>query len=377
MLPARFHLILSFILSSNSDTISAILLSYFYSLNAIIDSSKNQGNMQSSGGDNQKLPNYPGRPFSPFAAAPPRSTTPFASSGPIVGPDMSSYQPQIPTPGPGVAPPSHNLMGYGPSRQVATPGSVVSGVQSPPHHIRSPSSPTQVSTFPSGPYPRMPPSFAPNSQFQSPPFAPNAQVQIPPPVGTRPPPPFQPTFPLPGPPQANVPAYLSIAPRVSSPLQPIDPSFPILRAGSQPHLPPNMAPPAPVAFPPNVDPRGVQFGSGPPSSGALQSLYEEFQSMSIGSTAGSIEGGIDLNSLPRPLDISTESTTVIDTHPLNCHPRYLRLTTHAIPNSQSLLSRWHLPIGAVVHPLAESPDGVGYTMSVIYYLFSCALVFHQ
>ncbi|KAI9071392.1 hypothetical protein K1719_046636 [Acacia pycnantha] len=42
---------------------------------------------------------------------------------------------------------------------------------------------------------------------------------------------------------------------------------------------------------------------------------------------------------------------------MNCNPRYLRLTTSAIPSSQSLASRWHLPLGAVVCPLAEAPDG--------------------
>ncbi|MBA0833154.1 hypothetical protein Goarm_017490 [Gossypium armourianum] len=44
-------------------------------------------------------------------------------------------------------------------------------------------------------------------------------------------------------------------------------------------------------------------------------------------------------------------------YPMNCNPRYLRLTTSGIPSSQSLASRWHLTLGAVVCPLAEDPEG--------------------
>ncbi|XP_039014047.1 protein transport protein Sec24-like At3g07100 [Hibiscus syriacus] len=44
-------------------------------------------------------------------------------------------------------------------------------------------------------------------------------------------------------------------------------------------------------------------------------------------------------------------------YPMNCDPRYLLLTTTAIPNSQSLVSRWHLPLGAVVCPFAKAPEG--------------------
>jgi protein transport protein SEC24 len=98
--------------------------------------------------------------------------------------------------------------------------------------------------------------------------------------------------------------------------------------------------------------------AGPPFGGTLQSLVEDFQSLSLSSVPGSPDPGVDIKGLPRPLDGDEEPVKVLETYPLNCHPRYFRLTTHAIPASQSLFNRWHLPLGAVVHPLAESPDGV-------------------
>lgn len=121
-------------------------------------------------------------------------------------------------------------------------------------------------------------------------------------------------------------------------------------------------------MPPSLPATGVPSGftsreqmqypnAGPPIGGTVQGLVEDFQSLSVGSVPGSLDAGIDPKSLPRPLDGDREPTSILETYPLNCHPRFLRLTTHAIPTSQSLLSRWHLPLGAVVHPLAEAPDG--------------------
>ncbi|PKA51992.1 Protein transport protein Sec24-like [Apostasia shenzhenica] len=97
----------------------------------------------------------------------------------------------------------------------------------------------------------------------------------------------------------------------------------------------------------------------PPLGSSLQGLVEEFQSISLASTPGSLDPGLDARSLPRPLDnYYEEPISIREKYPLNCHPRYLRLTTHAIPSSQSLLARWHLPLGIVVHPLAELSEEV-------------------
>ena len=98
-------------------------------------------------------------------------------------------------------------------------------------------------------------------------------------------------------------------------------------------------------------------GTGPPL-GSIQGLAEDFNSLSIGSIPGSIEAGVDPKALPRPLNSDEEPKFVSEMYPMNCDQRYLRFTTSAIPSSQSLVSRWHLPLGAIVCPLAEAPIGV-------------------
>ncbi|KAJ3703215.1 hypothetical protein LUZ61_006920 [Rhynchospora tenuis] len=120
-----------------------------------------------------------------------------------------------------------------------------------------------------------------------------------------------------------------------------------------PHSGATMTAPPQVQFPS----MGPQVGPPIGSTGAIHSLVEEFQSLSVGAAPGSIDSGVDVKTLPRPLQGDEEPTRVLESYPLNCHPRYFRLTTHALPNSQSLHARWHLPLGAVVHPLAESPNG--------------------
>ncbi|KAF8396200.1 hypothetical protein HHK36_017813 [Tetracentron sinense] len=117
-------------------------------------------------------------------------------------------------------------------------------------------------------------------------------------------------------------------------------------------------PPPPLAAPVGLNSMEQMHhpSTGPPI-GALQGLVEEFSSLSLGSVPGSIVPGIDSKALPRPLEGDVGPNSFVKMFPLNCDPRNLRLTTSAIPNSQSLLSRWHLPLGAVVHPLAEAPDG--------------------
>lgn len=90
----------------------------------------------------------------------------------------------------------------------------------------------------------------------------------------------------------------------------------------------------------------------------MAGLVEDFSSLSIGSVPGSFDAGLDTKVLPRPLEGDVEPNSFAQMYPMNCNSRYLRLTTSAIPNSQSLVSRWHLPLGAVVCPLAEAPEGV-------------------
>lgn len=100
-----------------------------------------------------------------------------------------------------------------------------------------------------------------------------------------------------------------------------------------------------------------------PHLGVSQGLIEDFSSLSLASVPGSLDPGLDAKALPRPLDGDVEPRGYTDMYPLNCNSRYLRLTTSAIPNSQSLVSRWHLPLGAVVCPLADAPIGVSINYS--------------
>ncbi|KAG6426907.1 hypothetical protein SASPL_111146 [Salvia splendens] len=97
-------------------------------------------------------------------------------------------------------------------------------------------------------------------------------------------------------------------------------------------------------------------GIAPPTANA-QGLAEDFSSLSLGSAPGSFDTGLDAEALPRPLDGDVELKSFAEMYPMNCSSTFLRLTTSGIPNSQSLASRWHLSLGAVVCPLAEAPAG--------------------
>lgn len=98
-------------------------------------------------------------------------------------------------------------------------------------------------------------------------------------------------------------------------------------------------------------------GIAPPTA-TSQGLAEDFNSLSLGSAPGSFDTGVDAEALPRPLDGDVERKHFADMYHMNCSSKFLRLTTSGIPNSQSLASRWHLSLGAVVCPLAEAPAGV-------------------
>lgn len=96
--------------------------------------------------------------------------------------------------------------------------------------------------------------------------------------------------------------------------------------------------------------------SAPPTT-AMQNLIEDFSSLSMATVPGSMDPGLDSKALPRPLEGDVEPSAFTEAYPMNCNPKYFRLTTSGIPNSQSLASRWHLPLGAVVCPLAKAPEG--------------------
>lgn len=352
--------------------------------------------MQPIGNDQSRRPALPGRPVSPFAAVTPHTrsppsfpgtipssqslgasqSAPPAYSGSVISsqpPPSSGFGYQVPYRPPsqtGNSPqfPSHQLppssqVGYAPqylpssAQNFRPPHVAQTPLSSVPHHIP----PTMQSSFP--PPPRFPPS--PSVVHSSPP--PPFRTHVPEvPTASEPHTTHSKNLvpPLPqSQPGTNIPPSLSSG--YSLPPSSLDTSYSARRAFHMQAYQSNPPSQVPYAF--NAS-QGLssreQFphpSAGPPlGSSTLQGLVEEFQSLSLKSVPGSVDPGIDIYSLPRPLD-DVEPTKMAEAYPLNCHPRYLRLTTHAMPNSQSLLSRWHLPIGAVVHPLAKAPDGVSYS----------------
>ncbi|PON98273.1 Sec23/Sec [Trema orientale] len=319
----------------------------------------------------------------PTAPSAPQSTTPFSSSGPVVGSESPGFRPVPP-----VAPQTYipEASGFRPA---------------PPARFNDPSVPPPPTSYAppnAGPLPRFPTAQLSSTQpppsrapfVGQPPFQP-PPAQVPPPQLPLRPQQQMPLVPMGSPPQNvnYVPASTNVA------QSPSDSSFPAPRPNFQPSFPgyvrqqssaDSQAPPIHSPFPtkqggapfqttassPLVAHQGgyvappfgfqsrdhMQHPSSGPPVGAIQSLVEDFNSLSVGgSIPGSIEPGVDLKALPRPLDGDVEPKLFSETYPLNCGPRFLRLTTSGIPSSQSLASRWHLPLGAVVCPLAESPDG--------------------
>ncbi|WOL13216.1 protein transport protein Sec24-like [Canna indica] len=346
--------------------------------------------------------NIPGRPPSPFLAAP-------QSSGPVVGLEGSGPS-RAPTPFSSSSP----VRALG-APQTTSPflssgpvtGTQPSSYRTPPLPIWSngpttPSFPAQdAGTYQQSQAPRFPPVAQPSTPLRSPPIS---QPYMPPPTGSFRPQSHIPTVPMGPPPQSSpqltskssIPqpseslftaprtssqpslhGYSNVPPRTNMPPFQSDPQLHASRPVSQPqiqsysaaHVPPVHVSPyhAQQSFVPPPPPIGGSLGYGSreqlqhpmagPPIGSVQGLAEEFQSLNVGSVPGALDPGVDTNVLPRPLSGDAEPTKVLEMYPLNCHPRFLRLTTHAIPNSQSLSSRWHLPLGAVVHPLAEAPDG--------------------
>ncbi|KAK3143156.1 hypothetical protein QOZ80_4BG0359160 [Eleusine coracana subsp. coracana] len=338
-------------------------------------------------------PGAPGRPVTAFvpstaAPPPPGASSPFAAGGPFVRPGVGPPPRQgVPPPQTASAPPfgapspaaTGGFRGPTPPQGpfgTASPsqGPFAAGVPPPqgPFASAPPSQGPFASAPPSqGPFASMPPSKAPFAAATPPqgPFAAGPPPQGPfatAPAPFRPPPSSlsQPQSPTRGaaPP---APSYVRPPPPVQSqppPMQgyypgavPANPQFPMSRTGFQ--QPVQTMPPPTMGMPATFGNQAAYPTAGPPVGGTLQSLVEDFQSLSLSSVPGSLDPGVDVKGLPRPLDGDEEPAKVLESYPLNCHPRYFRLTTHAIPASQSLFTRWHLPLGAVVHPLAESPDG--------------------
>ncbi|KAG2570522.1 hypothetical protein PVAP13_7KG050718 [Panicum virgatum] len=255
-------------------------------------------------------PPPPGRPVSAFvpgAAVPP---PPFAAGGPFVPPPRQGAL--LPQPG-AAAPP------FG----AAQPAAMGGYRGPPPSQVPFAAAPPPQRPFTSAPPPQGPFTSAPPSQG---PFA-----SAPPPQG-----PFTSARPSQGPFTSAPPTQ---APFAAGPL----PQGPFAASAQAPFRPP----PSSSLGQPQSPTRGSLPAPNYVRPPPLQSQ-------------GFYPGAQPVNPqfpMSRPLDGDEEPVKLLEAYPLNCHPRYFRLTTHAIPASQSLVSRWHLPLGAVVHPLAESPNG--------------------
>ncbi|GMP99662.1 hypothetical protein CsSME_00047051 [Camellia sinensis var. sinensis] len=364
--------------------------------------------MNTMGTENSNRANFPQRPAtSPFAAAS-QSTASFLSSGPVIGSEASAFRPTPPT-APQITRP---FLSSGP-----VVGSEASGFRSAqtgrPNDPSIPPPPSSYVPPPTGPFQHFPtPQFSSTAQVPppriSPPGQPVFSAPIKPPaarvpsqpVSLHPQPPQIPSVRMGSPPQSinHVPSGMNVPPSsldssfsgprpTLQPLQSAFPGYPSRPSNAVTQPPPvqsapfvshqgGYGPPPPttstpffahqggyVPPPPVTAPLGAYSrdqmqhqGSGPPM-GAVQGLTEDFSSLSLASVPGSLDPGLDSKALPRPLDGDVEPNSYAEMYPMNCNSRYLRLTTSAIPSSQSLVSRWHLPLGAVVCPLAEPPDG--------------------
>lgn len=346
------------------------------------------------GTENPAHPNFPTRPAgTPFTAT--QTTSPFSSSGPVVGSDTTRFRPGAPVMPPNTMPfpPSSGpAVGSGvPGFRPMQPGRFSDPSVPPPPTSSVPATAGSFQRFPAPqfsspsqpPPPRIPPMGQPPGAYVPPPSVSfHQQSQVPSvPMGSPPqslgPPPTNvpqpmsdPSFPSARPNfQSSLPGYVHKQPNADLHSQQMQPPPFVSHQG--PYGPPS-APASPflshqggyVPPPPAAASQGLLStdqkhhpGTGPPL-GSIQGLAEDFNSLSIGSIPGSIDAGIDPKALPRPLNGDEEPKMFSEVYAMNCDKRYLRFTTSAIPSSQSLVSRWHLPLGAIVCPLAEAPSGV-------------------
>ncbi|KAL6502874.1 Protein transport protein Sec24A [Orobanche hederae] len=302
------------------------------------------------GTENPKFSNYPLRPpVTPFSTL--QSTAPpFLSSGHVAGSEASPFRPashassQFPTPPFSSRPLVRSeAPALGPPSSSGPPTAGFQHFQNSPMPSVGQSAPPRTGHPTLGPPPSIPMGYPPSSiktgeinpnlQYSSQPMGPSHAS-----VGGAI---FQPAFPGYANAQLN---SVAQAPPMNHPA-----SFP-LQQRSYGRGPSMRTPPGPYL--------GTQMqhhGVAPPTMN-LHGLAEDFNSLSLGSAPGSFDAGVDVATLPRPLDDDLESKSLEEMYPLNCSSRFFRLTTSGLPNSQSLASRWHLPLGAVVCPLAEGEE---------------------
>lgn len=159
------------------------------------------------------------------------------------------------------------------------------------------------------------------------------------------------------------------------PQPPSTPSVPAF-GGMHEARPPQMAnaalrPPGPLTVAPQSQP---QMGMAPPHGydgtsmgmgmgvGGTAAMMDAFETLSLGQTGPSMPGApaappANAATFPRPAGTLEQETEALGPpksySSSNCTPAFARMTSLAAPNSQALKTRWHLPYGAVVHPMSE------------------------
>lgn len=127
-----------------------------------------------------------------------------------------------------------------------------------------------------------------------------------------------------------------------------------------------LRPGAPGA-PPLAGPGSGLARSGGFESTSMSQVMDAFESLNLGPGGPSVPGGqpspgANAAMFPRPAGTKEQQDTAVGAtkpyDPGNCKDNFVRLTTQAAPNSQALMSRWQLPYGAIVHPLAEDGGDV-------------------
>ena len=92
----------------------------------------------------------------------------------------------------------------------------------------------------------------------------------------------------------------------------------------------------------------------PPATRPQQAALDQFETLSLGPAAPAAPGQPAMDAaataaaFPRPAGPGAEEA--VGPPPpyaaTNCAPQYMRVTSQAVPNSQALKARWHLPYGA-------------------------------
>ncbi|GLI64093.1 hypothetical protein VaNZ11_007265, partial [Volvox africanus] len=281
---------------------------------------------------------------------PPPSGLPPGMPQPI--PPLGWGAPGRPMMPPGPLPrPADQLTAMGPSGQGSIPGGMPLPLGPPGMQ------PSSARNFPpppgpmGGPPPPGPPPPRPIGMPGMPPPPPPGAAGMPPPppgIPGMPPPPGMPGRPppLPGPP--------GMPPLPSGP------------PGAPPPMPGMPGMPLPPPGPPGM--HGVQPGMHglpppPPAGGydpyAAQRMAEQFESLTLVATGPGQPEALEPHLLPRPTGYQVERALAPQPpgDPANCSSDNMRMTINAIPVSTALRARMAMPLGVIVHPMADECHG--------------------